>query len=293
MILPVLADDERITPAMDCRPRVSAYPEPPGELAVPEIMRMLRRRVRLVVACALAGLLLAGGYVVLRSPRYEAMARVEVSPAGTNSLGLDSTASRLPPTSDPTIQLQSAVTVLEGPTVGLAVIGQLKMAERKDFAGSSVQPAGTMVDNLSPEVRDRLLRRFHKGLKVEVIPKTDIIAVQFRATDPKLAADVVNVVVSSYAERNFRNSYDSATQVATWLSAQMADLKVKANQAQEQLAELQKKRGLIGTDETDNIVTEKLIERLNVCLMVGVGAAFDIHAGLARDAPVWMKNCGL
>lgn len=37
----------------------------------------------------------------------------------------------------------------------------------------------------------------------------------------------------------------------------------------------------------------RMIDRLDVCLMVGVGAAFDIHAGLLRDAPVWMKRCGL
>lgn len=33
--------------------------------------------------------------------------------------------------------------------------------------------------------------------------------------------------------------------------------------------------------------------RLNARLMVGVGAAFDIHAGLLKDAPTWMKRCGL
>jgi len=33
--------------------------------------------------------------------------------------------------------------------------------------------------------------------------------------------------------------------------------------------------------------------RLDVKLMVGVGAAFDIHAGLRGDAPNWMKQCGL
>jgi N-acetylglucosaminyldiphosphoundecaprenol N-acetyl-beta-D-mannosaminyltransferase len=27
--------------------------------------------------------------------------------------------------------------------------------------------------------------------------------------------------------------------------------------------------------------------------MVGVGAAFDIHAGLVTDAPCWMKKSGL
>jgi N-acetylglucosaminyldiphosphoundecaprenol N-acetyl-beta-D-mannosaminyltransferase len=36
-----------------------------------------------------------------------------------------------------------------------------------------------------------------------------------------------------------------------------------------------------------------LIDRLDICLMVGVGAAFDIHAGLLADAPAWMKVCGL
>ncbi len=36
-----------------------------------------------------------------------------------------------------------------------------------------------------------------------------------------------------------------------------------------------------------------MIDRLDTCLMAGVGAAFDIHAGLLPDAPAWMKRCGL
>ena len=35
------------------------------------------------------------------------------------------------------------------------------------------------------------------------------------------------------------------------------------------------------------------INKLNVHLMVGVGAAFDIHTGGTRDAPDWMKASGL
>ncbi len=33
--------------------------------------------------------------------------------------------------------------------------------------------------------------------------------------------------------------------------------------------------------------------KLDVCLMAGVGAAFDIHAGLVSDSPPWIKTCGL
>ncbi len=35
------------------------------------------------------------------------------------------------------------------------------------------------------------------------------------------------------------------------------------------------------------------IDRLDTHLMVGVGAAFDIHAGTLPDAPAWMKQSGL
>lgn len=230
------------------------------DLLLPEVWRMLRGRRSLIVGCALGCLLLSGFYILVRSSRYEATARIEVSPVGTNAMGLDGLTSRLLSPSDTALQLQSAVTVLQSNTIALAVMQQLKLAERKDFAGRWAQPAGTRVADLSPEVRDRLLQRFRKNFVVEIVPKTDILSVQFRAQDPRLAAEVVNATVSSYAERNFRSSYDSASQVSNWLSRQMDDLKLKAQQAQEKLAALQKQRGLIGVDETDNIVTDKLKE---------------------------------
>ncbi len=219
---------------------------------------MLRARWPLIIGCTLACVTLSGLYVLLRTPRFEATAQIEVSPVGTNSMGLDELTNRMLNSSDPTIQLQSAVTVLQSKTVALAAMQQTRLAERNDFAGSWVQPPNTDLADLSPEARDHLLQRFQKNLKVEIVPKTDILSIQYRAKNPKLAAEVVNATVSSYTERNFRNSYDAASQVSTWLSAQMDDLKLKANQAQERLSELQKRRGLIGVDETDNIVTDKL-----------------------------------
>jgi succinoglycan biosynthesis transport protein ExoP len=256
MGLPPTADAQQIA-----LPEKSGYAAlrhgPPEEQVLAEVWNMLRRRKILIVGCCGACLLLAGLYILIKSPRYEATARIEVSPAGTNSLGLDQMASRVLSPSDPTIQLQSAVTVLQSNTIALAVMKQLKMAERQDFAGPWVQPAGSSFADLPPGTRDALLLRFGKNLAVEVVPKTDIIAVQFRAKDPELAAAVVNSTVGRYTERNFRSSYES-TLVSSWLSKQMDDLKIKAADVQQKLADLQKERGLIGVDETDNIVTEKL-----------------------------------
>ena len=38
---------------------------------------------------------------------------------------------------------------------------------------------------------------------------------------------------------------------------------------------------------------EQYLERLPVPLMIGVGAAFDMHAGYVRQAPLWMQRSGL
>ena len=35
------------------------------------------------------------------------------------------------------------------------------------------------------------------------------------------------------------------------------------------------------------------IEQLNCKLMIGVGAAFDMHTGRIKDSPDWVKNGGL
>jgi N-acetylglucosaminyldiphosphoundecaprenol N-acetyl-beta-D-mannosaminyltransferase len=37
----------------------------------------------------------------------------------------------------------------------------------------------------------------------------------------------------------------------------------------------------------------KYLSRLDVTLMVGVGAAFDFHAGRVKQAPRWMQRSGL
>jgi N-acetylglucosaminyldiphosphoundecaprenol N-acetyl-beta-D-mannosaminyltransferase len=37
----------------------------------------------------------------------------------------------------------------------------------------------------------------------------------------------------------------------------------------------------------------KYIDTLDCTLMLGVGAAFDIHAGITKDAPPWLKRTGL
>ncbi|HEY6169879.1 MAG TPA: WecB/TagA/CpsF family glycosyltransferase, partial [Verrucomicrobiae bacterium] len=48
----------------------------------------------------------------------------------------------------------------------------------------------------------------------------------------------------------------------------------------------------LSTPKQERFMAEYL-PKLDVTLMVGVGAAFDFHSGRAKQAPRWMQRCGL
>ncbi len=228
------------------------------EALVAEVLRMFRRHRQLIAVCAVVCALLAGCYLLVKAPQFEAVAQIEVRPAGSNSLGLDEMATKLFSPAEANTELQSVVQVLQSNTIALEVMQQLHMAERADFAGRSRVDSNGTVDSLPPEVRDHLLQRFSHNFTVSVVPKTDIVTVKFKSRNAELSAAVVNAVISTYTERKIRTSYDSTMRVSDWLSGQMDDLKRRASESQEKLAELQRTTGLIGVDETSNIVTDKL-----------------------------------
>ncbi len=238
--------------------RYSYPPAQPRELLVPEILYVLRRRRAVIAGSALLGLLLAIAYVLLRAPRYEAQSQIEISASNPDDIGLEDPAAKALNANDSTVRLQSAVEVLQSNSLALEVIDQLGLAHNRTFAGSWRQPENASRSAWSPEVRDHLCRAFREALTVELVPRTDIIAITFRSKSPDLSTAVANELVQKFRERSLRTSYESANQVSEWLSKQLEDLKSKARSSQEQLATLERTSGLLGQDQTDNIVFAKL-----------------------------------
>jgi N-acetylglucosaminyldiphosphoundecaprenol N-acetyl-beta-D-mannosaminyltransferase len=48
----------------------------------------------------------------------------------------------------------------------------------------------------------------------------------------------------------------------------------------------------LSTPKQERFMAEN-VDRLQCRMMIGVGAAFDFHTGSLRDAPQWIKDCGL
>lgn len=240
--------------------RQDRYPaiEPSRAMLLSQVLGLVQRRAKVVVLCVAVGCLAGLLYFGIRSPRYEATALLEVRPATSNTLGLDELEAKALNASDSTTRLQAALQVLRSKTLALDVIEELGLAQNAAFAGKWRQPEGTARSNWSAQARDHLLARFQKSLHAELIAKSDVISISFRTKSPQLASDVVNEVVRCYRRRTVKSSYDSANEVSEWLSQQLEELKRKASRSQEQLATWERQSGLLGRDDTDNIVFAKL-----------------------------------
>jgi len=121
---------------------------------------------------------------------------------------------------------------------------------------------GLTTDALQPdsEKTTSLLAGFKAGLRVALIPNTRIIEIHYRSPDKTLAANVVNTLIASYIEQNFKTRFESTMQASDWLSKQLVDLEMKVQTSQEKLVQYQKQHEILGIDEKQNITTSKLDE---------------------------------
>jgi capsular exopolysaccharide synthesis family protein len=243
------------------------------DFSVQELWRIIKRRQRTILLSALACTLLALAASLYMTTKYEAVATLEVNKENSDMLGLSPTDRIDGGASDSlseTITIETEAVALQSPSLAFQVVQQLGLEHRKEFA---LEP-GLLGDNdrilaeqklpleQAPLRRKRIYKTFDKNLKIKPVAGTRLIEVHFLSPDPQVAADVANLLVKDLLEQDFRNRFAATSQVSDWLSKQLSDLKAQVSNSQERLNQVQKEAGILGSDETNNVVMTKL-EELN------------------------------
>src|SRR5205823_13583040 len=161
--------------------------------------------------------------------------------------------------------LDTEVSILRSDLLALQVIKQLNLDKRPEFGGSGdTQPSSLELttDALQPDSAStsELLAAFKGSLQVSLRPNTRVIDIHYRSADKDLAAHVVNSLIHTYIEQNFKTRFESTMQASDWLSKQLIDLQMKVETSQEKLVRYQKEHEILGIDEKQNIITQKLDE---------------------------------
>ena len=244
----------------------SPYLTLPGQdSALREYLRVLIKRKWLVISCVaiIFGMV---ALATMRSTRiYDAYGSIAINKTDPAILNLkDSANGGASDYYDPT-DLDTEVRILRSDLLALQVIKQLNLDKQPEFGGTPESPSNTLgltTDALQPdsEKTTALLAGFKGGLRVSLIPNTRIIEIHYRSPDKTLAANVVNTLITTYIEQNFKTRFESTMQASDWLSKQLVDLEMKVQTSQEKLVQYQKQHEILGIDEKQNITTSKLDE---------------------------------
>jgi len=198
------------------------------------------------------------------TPIYDAVGRIAIN-RDSEALPFKDAANQVSDFEDYTIALDTQVRILHSDNLAIRVVRKLGLDTNPDFIDvGSKQTASKDPLNGTPAVDYRfeseLINRFRAGLKVAALNNTRIIEIHYLNRNPRLAADIVNGIVSSYTEQNYQTKYESAMQTSDWLSRQLADLKLKVETSQEKLVRFQREKGIVGIDDKQNLTTSKLDE---------------------------------
>lgn len=234
---------------------------PSQESVVREYLRVLIKRKWLVLACVV-GIFAAVAIASLRqTPVYEAVGRIAVNKADPNLVTFKDSVPVMD-YYDPA-DLDTEARILQSDLLALQVIRQLNLDKRPEYGGRpDRKPPNLVGDPLQTDSArtSALLGAFKGNLHVSLIPNTRIIEIHYRSTEPQLAASTVNTLVATYIEQNFKTKFESTMQASDWLSKQLVDLQMKVETSQEKLVRYQKQHEILGTDEKQNIITQKLDE---------------------------------
>ncbi len=109
-------------------------------------------------------------------------------------------------------------------------------------------------------MRPPALGAFLGSLSVKRVPNSRLLDVTFEATDPTLAARVVNAHLNNFIEQNFRSRYEAATQASNWLAGQLNEMKIKVENAEDARLAYERENQIWTIDEKSDISTQKLAD---------------------------------
>ena len=134
-----------------------------------------------------------------------------------------------------------------------------------------------------------------KGLNVKPSADSNVINMEYVATDPAFAALTANAFAQAYIDTNIELKVEPARQYAAWFQDRAKELRVDLEKAQSRLADYQQKTGIVLTDSHQPTDEHTKIVELSRQLTEAEVETADarskqMHTGSTESMPDVMKN---
>src|SRR6202167_2729572 len=195
------------------------YAELPAQQStLGEYIRVLRKRKWTVLSCLITIFSLVAIASLKMTPVYEASGSIAINKPDSGLVNFNNSPSFSLDSFDPT-ELETEVKILQSDLLALQVVKELSLDRRPEFGGKASTLSSSLDLAPDPLLADSgqtsaLLNSFRGNLKVTLAPGTHIVEVHYRSPDKNLAATVVNTLMTTYTEHNFKSRLDSTMQAS-------------------------------------------------------------------------------
>ncbi len=156
------------------------------------------------------------------------------------------------------------------------VVKRLNLNDDPRFAA---RPGG----NTDPASDELALARFASrilgGLSIKPVPGTELVSVEYVASDPNLAIEVINTLAQEYINWNLENRSLEVDKTSQFLQTELQALRQEIADKEKQLEEYSRRSDIVTLDPSSNLTLQRL-ERLNADLITAQGARREKQAGL-------------
>jgi succinoglycan biosynthesis transport protein ExoP len=204
----------------------------PTETQLQQVLTMLARRRRLILATGVFGAALAGTVGLIIPAKYTAKAQILIHSQQVSPI----TAGRAEAVDELAIETQ--VTMLSSRNHVRRVRDSLSagLPRAQGQAGATGGPAGTQAPNgsLAPEVGTPTVEELEQNLKVYQERNSRVIAVTYTSTSPEKSAAIANQVARLYVETQADRKREEKT--SAWVEQELAELNHQLSMAKSDFA---------------------------------------------------------
>ena len=254
--------------------------------------RMLVRHKTPIILTSLAGLLIGFGVGIPMKPVFRATTSVEVLNLNEDFMNMKQTnpVSNNDYSSD-TSEAQTQTKLLQSDSLTKRVLTKLDPTVPATSIKPKLATQGWRAWLHLPEPvkltqRESQLARIADSLKVRATARTRVIEATVESTNPQLAAEFANTLIEEFIQQNLEARYATTHRTSDWLSREIDDARAGLRLNEDKLQAYARSSGLIFTDETNNVATEKLQQvQLQLSTATADRIAKQARYELARKSP--------
>jgi exopolysaccharide transport protein family len=267
-------------------------PEGDSFIDLDKLWSAVVRRLRIIIACMMMAVVLAGLYLFMAQPVYTAMTQILID---ENLSRFAEEEENIQTAQQIDNRMSSAVEILKSKTLALRVVDEAELAQNDlivdppkspgDLAKGAVRSVMSALLPGRPPASEEAARAgrrekaaavLQQSLTVERVGRSSVIAVAIRSPDPLLSAEIAKTYASAYLEEQLNANFDATERASVWLQERLTDLNTRSQQAALAVEQYKIEHGLV-SPRGELLSTQQLAD-LNSQLIVAQADAATASA---------------